>query len=480
MIKRLITSTSLMLIIVFCNSTAFADINDEMQNMWDSALTPPAITYTINTPGAFRSQSQYGVFAGGGSMRWPSKTYNITSTQLPSIKGGCAGIDIFLGSFSLISVEKFIEMLKQIMTNAGGLIFQLAIDTISPMIGSVMKTFTDLVQKYGNYSMSSCESAQRLVSGAKGLVQDNMKRACKDQKRSGKNEVDSDIECADDAGTAANAEQDKNPADNCIRCNVVWKALGKVNSGLNDDEKQLIMSLSGTVVFGRPSADGASQIIPWPATISDADAIKQFVLGTEIPTTPNPTTVSLTILTCTNPDIAECLTISPQNTNIKPFAKRVEEMMTAISGKIRGRSTAGLTPSEFAFLNMTSTVPVWKMLSVANAKAGLADDLIYSYKEVIAADYAETFLSRTLAAAHQVMAASPAATTAEREAVKEVLNNIRHAVSIIRQEKANLMKQQQGALEITQSIMDVERKIYGNLPHQLQATLKYSGHAVPK
>jgi conjugative transfer pilus assembly protein TraH len=52
------------------------------------------------------------------------------------------------------------------------------------------------------------------------------------------------------------------------------------------------------------------------------------------------------------------------------------------------------TPADIGFINNT-TEPVYKMLAVANAVPGsnTAETLIETYKDVIALDYAETFLN---------------------------------------------------------------------------------------
>jgi conjugative transfer pilus assembly protein TraH len=58
--------------------------------------------------------------------------------QLPGAKAGCGGIDLFAGSFSYISADQFMAMIKNIGNNALGYAFKLAIDAVDPMIGNVL------------------------------------------------------------------------------------------------------------------------------------------------------------------------------------------------------------------------------------------------------------------------------------------------------------------------------------------------------
>ena len=78
----------------------------------------------------------------------------------------------------------------------------------------------------------------------------------------------------------------------------------------------------------------------------------------------------------------------------KPFTTKVEKLMRSISDKIATR-TAVPTAQEIGFVNTVSE-PVYRMLSIGNAVKGCgqADALIGKYRDVIAADYAYTFLDR--------------------------------------------------------------------------------------
>ena len=69
--------------------------------------------------------------------------------------------------------------------------------------------------------------------------------------------------------------------------------------------------------------------------------------------------------------------------------------MRLISDNIRTRTAIPNNTTAVGFVNSTS-LPVWRMLSVGNTipGSGLADTLIGNYKEVIAADYAFAFLSQ--------------------------------------------------------------------------------------
>jgi conjugative transfer pilus assembly protein TraH len=82
---------------------------------------------------------------------------------LPDINAGCGGIDAYLGSFSFINSEQLQRFAKQIMSNAAGYFFDLALQTTVPEI----KTAKDFLQKMASdinsMNLSSCQAAQGIV-----------------------------------------------------------------------------------------------------------------------------------------------------------------------------------------------------------------------------------------------------------------------------------------------------------------------------
>ncbi|MCL1446522.1 conjugal transfer protein TraH, partial [Klebsiella quasipneumoniae] len=87
------------------------------------------------------------------------------SMTLPDINAGCGGIDAYLGSFSFINGEQLQRFVKQIMSNAAGYFFDLALQTTVPEI----KTAKDFLQKMASdinsMNLSSCQAAQGIIGG---------------------------------------------------------------------------------------------------------------------------------------------------------------------------------------------------------------------------------------------------------------------------------------------------------------------------
>lgn len=104
---------------------AAADVNGDMNNFFDK------LGFASNTSQPQVWQGQAAGYASGGSLyaRTQVKTIQLISMTLPDINAGCGGIDAYLGSFSFINSDQLQRFAKQIMSNASGYFFDLALQT---------------------------------------------------------------------------------------------------------------------------------------------------------------------------------------------------------------------------------------------------------------------------------------------------------------------------------------------------------------
>ncbi|MDR2526533.1 MAG: conjugal transfer protein TraH [Rickettsiales bacterium] len=138
---------------------AFSDLKGEMDIYW--------VSWTgggININQAVLEQ-QAGYYTGGSiRARVPVLNVNPINIQPPKLSGGCGGIDMFTGSFSHINTDQFIASLKAIGSNSVGYAFQLALDTLSPKIKSIVDGIQNTIDMINNININSCEMAKTLVN----------------------------------------------------------------------------------------------------------------------------------------------------------------------------------------------------------------------------------------------------------------------------------------------------------------------------
>src|SRR5450631_2372623 len=240
--------------------TMAGDLNTEMQTMFNALGTIGNVT----SPGAFRGQAMNLYTGGNLFMRAPSKNYPLVRAQLPSLKAGCGGIDLFGGSFSFINKAQFVSLLQNIGANAVGYAFKLALQSISPDIDKLLTELQDQINKINTMNINSCEAAQSLVNGAWGQYDNSVMSGCENISQylgTVADRADARVSCATNAPsvvkTAASSADPNVSNATFVQGNVVWNALNQVGGGISRQEKEFIMSIVGTVVLYPPDDTGA-------------------------------------------------------------------------------------------------------------------------------------------------------------------------------------------------------------------------------
>lgn len=123
-----------------------------------------------STPPRFSQQGngRYGVSLGSFSYRPNiSQPANIVAARMPNFKmDGCGNIDMFVGSFSMISGDELSQMARAIMQGAATYAFDLALTSISPMASDIKKELTRMVQEMNKFSKNGCEIGANLAAKA--------------------------------------------------------------------------------------------------------------------------------------------------------------------------------------------------------------------------------------------------------------------------------------------------------------------------
>ena len=142
--------------------------------------------------------------------------------------------------------------------------------------------------------------------------------------------------------------------------NLTWQALKRVNT-LDDPERELLMSIVGTVIYYSTDQNRDPDVIAPTLTSITATAVRQSDAGCGSGRHHSAQVRRLDRLHRTSR--------RTRPTYFKPFTTKVEEIMTRISDKIATRSAAP-TAQEIGFVNMVSE-PVYRMLVHRQCGQGL-------------------------------------------------------------------------------------------------------------
>ncbi|MGZ8257242.1 MAG: conjugal transfer protein TraH [Gallionella sp.] len=435
------------------SAPANANVGAGMQNWFDSMggftnVTPPS---------SYKGQTMNGYSGGGFYQRVPVKNYQLAAMTPPSLNIGCGGIDLTAGSFSFINKAALTSMFQNVGTSLS-YAFLLAIKSSMPQMSSLFEYLQDASSKINSLNVNSCQMAEGIVTAGKSMISD--------KKKSGEDHsIGSYVNGAVDSFGAWNSAeidklnarrqaetQDPTQAEVLSPGNVVWTALSKT-TGLDDQDKEFIMSMTGTVIIrqGTGTAKTTWDYVP-PTQIDIEDLV-----GTEKDTG---ATVSVQVFVCA--DKVKCLNVTQSALPVASFMQRVALKLDGLRNNLLARTQQ--TTGDLQLVEMSS-IPVWKMISVAtNYNPGYIDE----YKRVIAVDLAFSYINGALTNARQILSKHNNSTGAAdaAAALDKLIDNLdKNSVALYAARQAEYQKITQN-IEMQQKIQLMHQTMIAGLPAQ--------------
>jgi conjugative transfer pilus assembly protein TraH len=400
---------------VLCmNAPAIADVQGDLNGFFGS------LGYDGNVSKAQAWQGQAAGYITGGSvyLRNPVKQVQLISMQVPSLNSGCGGIDAYLGAFSFINGEEIQRFAKQVMSNAAGYAFDLALQTMVPELKQAKDFLQKLASDINSANMSSCQAAQGIIGGLWPVSQLSNQKICQDI--AGDNNIFSDW-AASRQGCTVGGQGDNvtgrandNQKDQVLKNkNLIWDALGRNHlfDG-NRQLKELVMSIVGSIIF-----NSAGQVTILTPMADNRDIITVLMRGG-----------TAKVYGCDEPDL--CLgptvmdvTISSDNA----LVTLVQNIMLSMNQKLS--SDTGLSNQEMGFLNTTS-VPVLKYLTNSQSM-GMSPTYLIQVADYIAQDLMIQYLQELVKQASQSLAGK----NFPEQAARDLRGNVMQAQTLLGQMK---------------------------------------------
>lgn len=231
-------------------SVSNADMQSELQS-WMSGDE----FVNVNQPAAYQSQAAgYGVSFGGLKYRTTSiPVGGFASFRKPKLSSGCGGIDLDLGGFNFVNKDQIVQQLRAIASNAKGMVFQMAIDTVSSMLGNNMKAFKNVADFLNKGQMDSCAAASKMMSGITDVVSPDIARnKCISQAIDERNlSYDQALRECGPQGARAGIIGDTTTQnrDSWKKGNLAWAILMQDDYFKNNKENALLlMNITGTLI----------------------------------------------------------------------------------------------------------------------------------------------------------------------------------------------------------------------------------------
>jgi hypothetical protein len=152
--KTYLKSLLVAILLPFTAGTYANETNDKLSKYFDS--------YSLNQGGTYSTTQ--GSYWHGGSFQGRVEQPDVTFVRFtpPSISGSCSGIDIFAGSFGLVSGDELVQVARGIAQGAAPYFFNLAMQSICPSCQGIMQEFGGLMTDLNQFGQNSC---QQLLDG---------------------------------------------------------------------------------------------------------------------------------------------------------------------------------------------------------------------------------------------------------------------------------------------------------------------------
>jgi len=395
--------------LVFPPGLAHATLENEMRGMFNSMINI--------TDGGYHKSMGRGVVAGPSMVVRNSRVRtDLINFVPPSIDAGCGGIDMFLGSFSFINADQFINLMQAIAANAAGYAFKIALDTMCPTCGQVIGKLQDLMQKMNAMAGDSCQVAMTAVNfladkaGANELAKNIEQGPLGALAQSVGAQVDAFSTWLDKYNSRSNTQSLSANEVKELLGNIAWKVLQKNNfittafSSGDHELAEALMSFTGTVIGVKDGDADTPRITEHPSLLTAQDLLRG-----------GGNTMGMKKYNC--PD-GDCLHMSQSAYTFKGLEKFVEEVLLGADGAAGPDSlifklntnSGSLTEKEKQLVRVTPYHATrLRNMALCTYNTGVGSLAEYSRKasRLIALEILQKYLSETISA---IMAASQTGT----------------------------------------------------------------------
>ena len=327
-------------------------------------------------PASVRTASRVGAVGGSFSYRQPQVNTNLVNVSFPKASVGCNGIDIFLGSFSMINGDQLVQIGRGIAQGSAVYAFNTAVSAICADCAAIIANIQDKLAALNKFAKDSCNATYEFLQNGLGTPQEFTEKI-----GLGGGAVDSMVSgIFPDFGSTMsqpasevnkkNYAKDPDAFKEKYAGNIVYQGFmsidnGNINVGgvtelTGYKLAEQIMSLTGTLIVSWDSNGENSAITPIPPTMKAADFIKGTGTGNVKLNVCNPT-----------PDLrsnrkAQCLEMRQDSIQFKGLSETIIETLLEVQRAVRNDTE--LTQDQrklISMLGVNNIIPTLQTLSAA-------------------------------------------------------------------------------------------------------------------
>lgn len=358
--------------------------------------TPEGGMSNFNTPAIIKDQT--GGYMTGGSILLRGarpKELNPLQIQTPKLSfDACTGSgDFRFGALSYISAAEFSSFLKGVTRASGAYLLKMSIKTACPQCEDIMSWLEAVARDINGLTMNQCSLAQSIASGVFSKITAGEKQHCMmaaNVAKSGNDQFQTTRQCQDDAGKKVSDASDELESLLGDEFNLVWKALSKGNGADKSKLKELMMSISGTIIGKKE--DEKFKFVTKGSLLHDKELLEKYIGSGEA------TGSNIKLYECdTQEKCLEPRAVESTLAQSDTLYGNVSKIMRNLVEKVKA-DKPDLSDEETALLGF-STIPILHLIEMEIATKGNTEDVLIrvsEYVEVICYDVITNFMQAML------------------------------------------------------------------------------------
>jgi len=421
--------------------------------------------------GAVISDQKAGYMTGGSIISRGPRPMDLQplGVQLPSAAfDPCTGsFDLRFGGFSYIKGPEFAKYYKAVASGSGAYLVKMAITQGCPQCEGAMSDLEAIARDINGMTFNQCEQGKAIAEGLMGKFNAAKNQKCLAKssiKKGGSDLHDATQKCQDNPDRYGETGDDKELKsmlpDNF---NLVWHALSQGSGEAPNGMKEMIMSISGSIIGLKH--DGVTTISTLPSLIEKDDLLEQYIGK------PGEGTSKVKLYVCN--ENTRCLKPTVQEVSLDNRADtlygKVEVTLKSILDKIV--SNKGELSDEEQALVEYSQIPIITLfeieLAIKNEKSVSLFAGNSEFVEVVCYDMITNFMQKML---HEAKTAVDSLETAQIDntAIERFNKNIERVQLLLRDKKYKAMDKLQTIIAVKerltkqQDVFEMNFTRYGN------------------
>lgn len=155
------------IVVSLCILTSSTNANAGMKELFDSYQNDLGANHVDVAGGNNWGLGQF-------SARWNQPNIDLISVESPSASVGCGGVDLYGGSFGLISGDELVQVGRAVAQGAAAYFFKLAINNICSTCAAEMENLQNKLQRLNELARNACSETQNFLANNEYVGEDKL------------------------------------------------------------------------------------------------------------------------------------------------------------------------------------------------------------------------------------------------------------------------------------------------------------------